>query len=668
MKNKEFIKEEYLHLVNEIKKHDEHYFEKHQPLISDYEYDLLVKQCEEIEKLHPEWVSASSPTQTVSEKPTKGFYQVAHKVPMLSLANSYSYEEVEEFMNRVSKLLGKTDVEYSAELKMDGIAVSLCYEKGKFKRALTRGNGKVGDDITSNIATISSLPKEIDGKALPDIVEFRAEVFMLKEVFSDLNEQKEEAGQDVWANPRNAVAGSLKLLDVEEVRRRSLSIMVYGLAESVKNLPTHDSVREMLKRNKFPIFSKDHFAVCKSAKELLEFANSIEEKREKLPFEIDGIVIKVNSIKDWEKLGATGKSPRWAIAYKFAPMQAKTRIKEITLQVGRTGVLTPVAELDPVFLAGSTISRATLHNEDEIKRKDIRVNDFVIIEKGGDVIPKVVNVDFSKRPKDSKAFHMPTHCPACGSKVVKQEGEVAIRCVNSSCVAKNERKLIFFASKPAMDIDNLGEKVMKKLIDQGLVEKFSDIYKLTSDDIEILEGFKEKSIQNLLSSIEASKNISLARFILALGIPFVGTNTAELIAEYAKDVKNLPKLTEEELLTIDGVGEKVAHSFIEYFKSQSNLNEVHELLKLGITPLADKLVKIEGHKFTGKTFVLTGSLEKYSRTEAADLIKERGGKVSNSVTKKTDYVVAGSDPGSKYEKAAALKVKMLGEDEFISML
>ena len=668
MRSKVCTKEEYLKLVDEIKKHDELYFEKHQPLISDYEYDLLVKQCEEIEKLHPDWVSASSPTQAVREKPTKGFYQMAHSVPMLSLANSYSEEEIRDFIKRVYKILPRDDMEYSAELKMDGIAVSLRYEKGKFVRALTRGNGKVGDDITKNIATISSLPKAIDTKNLPDVLELRAEVYMLKKVFSKLNEQKEEAGQDVWANPRNAAAGSLKLLDTEEVKRRSLSIMVYGLAEGIKEIPTQEGVQKFLKEKEFPTFSKEHFAVCSGVEDLLKFANTIEETREDLPFEIDGIVIKVNTIRDWEKLGATGKSPRWAIAYKYAPLQAKTRIHDITLQVGRTGVLTPVAELDPVFLAGSTISRATLHNEDEIQRKDIRKGDHVIIEKGGDVIPKVVSVDFSKREKNSTPFVMPKHCPVCSYSVVKKEGEVAVRCSNSKCAAKNERRLMFFASKPAMNIDNLGEKVMKKLIENGLVKSMSDIYRLTKIDIAGLEGFKEKSIQNLLSSIESSKKISLARFILALGVPFVGTSTAELIAEYAKDVKNLQNLTEDELILIDGVGDKVAHSFVEYFSDENHLHEIEQLLDLGVQPESSKLVKIEGHSFSGKSFVLTGSLEKYSRTDAGALIKERGGKVSSSVTKKTDFVIAGSEPGSKYDKAVTLKVTILTEDEFLKML
>lgn len=668
MKSKECTKEEYLKLVEAIKKHDEHYFVHHKPIISDYEYDLLVKQCEEIENRHPDWVSANSPTQTVREKPTKGFYQKPHDVPMLSLANSYSEQEVKDFIQRIYKNLAKENLEFSAELKMDGIAVSLRYEKGKFTRALTRGNGKVGDDITKNIETIASLPKSFDAKNLPDVIELRAEVYMLKKVFAELNAQKEEAGLDVWANPRNAAAGSLKLLDPEEVRRRSLSIMVYGFAEGVKEIPTQEKVHAFLKSKKFPTFDKGHFAVCKNATELLEYASRIEDKRDALPFEIDGIVIKLNTIKDWEKLGATGKSPRWAIAYKFAPLQAKTKIHGITLQVGRTGVLTPVAELDPVFLAGSTISRATLHNEDEIKRKDIRVGDFVIIEKGGDVIPKVVSVDFTKREKGSKPFVMPTKCPVCHSSVIKKESEVAIRCTNPSCAAKNERRLIFFASKPAMDIDHLGEKVMKKLIEHGLVKSISDIYRLTPEDIAKLEGFKEKSIENLILSIEASKKVSLARFILALGIPFVGANTAELIAEYAKDIKNLEKLTEDELVSIEGIGDKVAESFVNFFQDENHLHEIDELLLLGVTPKTEKIVQVKGHPFSGKTFVLTGSLEQYSRQDAGALIKERGGKVTSSVTKKTDYVVVGDEPGSKYDKAVALKIKILSEDEFVKML
>lgn len=669
MQSSKFSRQDYLELIDEIKKHDNLYYQKHQPEITDYEYDLLVKKLEEIESVHPEWIDKHSPSQSVREKPTKGFYQAEHTVPMLSLANSYNEEEVHDFTQRAEKLLGRKEITYAAELKMDGIAVSLRYEKGIFVRGLTRGNGKVGDDITKNIATIKSLPKKLSSKDIPDILEFRAEVYLAKKIFYELNTQKEEAGEVSWANPRNAAAGSLKLLDVNEVAKRSLDLVVYGIAEgSMKELKTQEHVHRFLKENHLPTFSEKHFSVCANAKEILSFAKGIEEERENLPFEIDGIVIKVNTLKDWDNMGATGKCPRWAIAYKFAPMQAVTQIEGITLQIGRTGVLTPVAELKPVFLAGSTISRATLHNEEEIQRKDIRENDYVIIEKGGDVIPKVVSVDLSKRDPSSKPFQMPKHCPACGSPVVKKEGEVAYRCSNKGCPEQSARKLIFFASKAAMDIDFLGEKVMQKLIEKRLVKSFSDIYRLTKEDLALLDGFKEKSIQNLLSSIESSKQVSLGRFILALGIPYVGSGTAEILANYAKEIQNLKNLSLQELLELEGVGDKVAESVLEYFQDKDHMHEIKCLLELGVTPKQKDAKQIDGHLFDQKTFVLTGSLEKYSRGQAEGLIKERGGKITSSVTKKTDYVLVGLDPGSKFEKAKTLQIKILSEEEFESLL
>lgn len=659
--------EKYLQLIQDIEKYDEYYYQHHQPLISDFEYDQLLKQLEEIEKKHPDWIVSSSPTKDVRERPTKGFVQVAHSVPMLSLANSYSGEEIEDFIKRVDKLLGRS-AEFSAELKMDGIAVSLRYEKGRFVRGLTRGDGKKGDDITQNLATIESLPKELISSDVPDVLEIRAEVYMSKRVFMELNRHKEEEGEVALANPRNAAAGSLKLLDPREVKKRHLDIMAYGIVEQDMKLTSQDQVHKLLKKWGIPTFTEEHFAVCKDAKELLSFAKKIEETRELLPFEIDGMVIKVNALKDWDLLGATGKTPRWAIAYKFAPLQAITVIEEITLQVGRTGVLTPVAELKPVFLAGSTISRATLHNEEEVQRKDIRVGDYVIIEKGGDVIPKVVSVDLTKRQKNAKPWHMPLECPMCHSAVVRREGEVAVRCSNKHCSAQNQRRLVFFASKQAMDIDHLGEKVMLKLIEEGFVKDLSDIYRLEAIHLEVLEGFKEKSIHNLLSSIEASKQVSLDRFIHSLGIPHVGSGTAELIAAYAPSIDKLKKLTVEELLTIDGIGDKVALSVVEYFHDPRHLHEIDELLRLGVHPIAKQVNTMKGHLFSGKVFVLTGSLEAFSRTEVTEKIKERGGKVTSSVTKQTDYVLAGDEPGSKYDKAKTLNVTILTEEEFIKLL
>ncbi|MCB1074886.1 MAG: NAD-dependent DNA ligase LigA [Simkania sp.] len=661
-------KKEYLKLLEEIKRHNQLYFDQGMPEITDYEYDLLLKEAEKIEASHPEWVPADTPTCQVQEQPTKGFKQVEHDVPMLSLANTYSREEVADFVARVYKLLEREDVEFCVELKMDGVALSLRYENGKLVRAVSRGNGRKGDDITANVKTIRSIPHELKGTNIPDLLEVRGEVFIPTKDFAEMNREREEAGDVTWANPRNAAAGSLKLLDATEVAKRKLDIVFYNVITREKILKTQAENHHFLKKMGLPVGSEKHFAVCKSLDEIFAFADRIEKERPSLPFEIDGIVIKVNHLRDHDILGATGKSPRWAAAYKFAPEQAETVIEDITVQVGRTGVLTPVAELRPVPLAGSTISRATLHNEEEVARKDIRVHDTVMIEKGGDVIPKVVEVIQSKRPKESKPWHMPTHCPICGAKVIRTEGEVAVRCPNRiSCGGQNLRRISFFASKNAMDIEHLGPEIVKKLVEIGFVSRLSDLYRLTENELAQLEGFKEKSIHNLLDSLEKSKKVTLARFIFAIGIPYVGEGTAQLLADAAGSMDRLKEMTEEELCEIDGVGDKVAESIVEFFSDEKYSQEIDELIELGVTPTAVHK-KITGHAFAGKTFVLTGSLEEFTRTDAANLIKERGGKVSSSVSKKTDFVLVGEDPGSKYDKAQQLGVSILDEKSFKAFL
>ncbi len=660
-------KKDYLELVDEIAEHDKLYYDKCKPLISDYEYDLLVKKLEKTEEEHPEWVVSHSPAKRVGESVSKGFKQGKHETQMLSLANTYSEEEIEDFLKRVEKLLGKKDITYCLELKMDGTAVSLRYEKGHLVRALTRGNGKIGDDVTANIKTIKSVPLKLSGKA-PEVLEVRGEVFLGTQTFQELNSQREEEGEAVWANPRNAAAGSLKLLDSREVAKRKLEIVCYGIARAEKYTHSQYELHRFLKKLGIPIGSLEHLAKAHDLKGILAFAKKIQAKREKLPFEIDGIVIKVDDLNLHERLGVTGKSPRFAVAYKFAPEQVYTKINDITVQVGRTGVLTPVAELEPAKLAGSTISRATLHNRDEIKRKDIRIGDTVLIEKGGDVIPKVVSVDLKKRPHGSHAWRMPNHCPVCKTKVVHVEGEVAVRCPNHKCSGRKHRNLAFFASKVAMDIDHLGIKVVEKLIEHNLISRPSDIYALDEKMLSQIEGFKKKSIENLLSSIEKSKDCTLSRFILALEIKYVGAETAELLAEEFGDLKTIQKLEEEDLLKVEGIGEKAAAAIVEYFKDQANLAEIQRLLDRGVKPKSEKKKKIAGHKFEDKTFVLTGALKDYSRTEAAALIKERGGKTAGSVSKKTDFVLLGGDPGSKYDKAQELGIEILSEAEFKRML
>lgn len=663
----EYTKQQYLELLEEIAKHDRAYFCEAKPLISDYEYDQLVKQVEAIEKAHPEWVVPFSTTQRVGEMLTTGFKQVAHTVPMLSLANTYSQEELYDFVKRIQKWTGKTDILFCAELKMDGTAVSAVYEKGIFARGVTRGDGKKGDDVTANLKTISSLPLKLALKNPPEFLEVRGEVFMPHQSFRLSNQKKEEAGEELWANPRNATAGSLKLLDPKEVKERRLSLVFYGIAEdSSHHIQNQFACHQFLQEAGLPTFAPRHRIQTTQIEEIMAFASRINEERHHLGFDIDGVVVKVDNFALQAELGATGKSPRWAVAYKFAPEQAVTKIIDITVQVGRTGVLTPVAELEPVFLAGSTISRATLHNQEEIERKDIRIGDTVVIEKGGDVIPKVVEVDLKKRPSHSHPWRMPTHCPICSSPVVHLEAEVAIRCPNPECQQQVLRRIVFFVSKDAMDIEHMGPKVVQQLVEKGLVKSIADIYALTEEEISLLDGFKEKSVQNLLHSIKKSSQTTLSRLLLALGIKHVGEGIAELLAKHAGDIDVLAKMTKEELIEIEGVGEKVAASIVDYFAQPANLQEIHRLFHLGVKP--EKMEIQKGHPFFGKSFVLTGTLEKYSRSEAEKLIKERGGSIGNSVGKKTDYLLVGSEPGSKYEKAKQLGVKILSEEEFILLL
>lgn len=659
---------EYEKLCEEVWKHNYHYYVENRPIISDQEFDKLLKKLEQIEAEHPDWVSPSSPTQRVGESLTTGFQSVKHDTPMLSLANTYSKEEVNDFIERLEKLLGKKEASFSCELKMDGIAVSIRYEKGLLVRGLTRGDGKKGDDITSNIKTIMALPLKLYGSHIPDILEVRGEVFMPHRAFLEQNEEKSKRGDPLWANPRNAAAGSLKLLNPKEVAQRGLHIVCYGIAEeSTVAIKTQTEVHEYLSKIGLPVLHLR--AHCSNLDEIWNFAEDVSKKRPHLPFDIDGIVVKLDSIKDQKRVGSTIKNPRWAIAYKFAAEQAVTHIHAITVQVGRTGVLTPVAELDPVTVAGSTISRATLHNEDEIKRKDIRVHDAVVIEKGGDVIPKVVSVDLSQRPPTSKPWHMPATCPSCGSPVERSEGEVAVRCPNSlGCPEQRMGRIIYFVGKDAMDIDHMGEKVVEQLFEKGFIAVPSDIYTLTEMELSQLDGFKEKSIQNLLASIEKSKQVSLPKLIMALAIKYVGAGTAELLAHKAGDLEKLTQLTYEELLEVDGIGEKVAEAVIEYFDDPRNQKEIDRLLKLGVKPEQTRIVRINNHPFEGKTFVLTGTLEDFSRDDAAKLIKERGGKISSSVSKNTDFVLAGESPGSKLEKAEKLGVKVLSESEFKKLL
>ncbi|MBF8263409.1 MAG: ligA [Parachlamydiales bacterium] len=648
--------------------HDKHYYDECMPQISDFEYDQIMHELLCVEKEHPDWALPHSPTQRVAEGPTKGFVQRDHLVPMQSLANTYSEKELSDFVNRVYKLLEKKSVEFCCELKMDGTAISLTYKNGYLVHALTRGNGQMGDDVTNNVKKIKSVPLMLKGSHIPDVVEVRGEVHMLLATLRNLNAQREEEGLEPFANPRNAAAGSLKLLDPHEVAKRKLNLVCYAIGEGQSPAATQLETLHLLKEWGFPVSRSEHVALAHDLKGIWSFAEKIHQLRDDLPFEIDGIVVKVNDLKAHDILGATGKTPRFAVAYKFAPEEAMTRVHDITVQVGRSGVLTPVAELEKVHLAGSMITRATLHNADEVKRKDIRVGDMVAIEKGGDVIPKVTRVDFSMRPHDSQPWKMPSHCPICKTPVVHREGEVAIRCPNMKCVGQCQRRIAWFASKHAMDIEHMGERVVEQLVEKGFVLRISDIYLLDAEKLSQLDGFKEKSIRNLLGSIEKSRKCPLSRLIMGLGIKYVGTETAELLADHVHDLDHLLRIREEELLKIEGIGEKTAHTIAEYFRDPDHIEEIRLLLRHGVEPQKAAKKKISGHAFFDKTFVLTGSLDQFTRDEAAQLIKERGGHVVGSVSKQTDYVLVGSDPGSKFEKAQKLGITILSGQQFQKML
>jgi DNA ligase (NAD+) len=654
-------REEYEALKKQVQEHDRLYYVENAPEISDYAYDLLHKKLEVIEKEHPDWVSANSPTKKVGGGFAPDVKEYAHAVPMLSLSNTYSKEELFAFFERTEKALGKSP-QFFCELKLDGIAVSCIYERGHFATGVTRGNGLKGEVITENLKTISTIAPKIP--CSQDLLELRGEVYMTKKVFVELNHERILADEEPMKNPRNAAGGSLKLLDVELVKERRLSIMLYGVGAGFQAFKGQKEALETLKSWGLP--TSEHAKLIDSPEGVWSYIQDIEKLRGKLPFEIDGIVIKVNAFADQKELGETGKSPKWAIAYKYPAERKVTKINAITLQVGRTGVITPVAELEPVNLAGSTISRATLHNQEEIDRKDIRVGDTVVIEKGGDVIPKVVEVDLTKRQKLSKPFKMPTACPSCNGPLAKEEGEVAVRCLSLKCPAQRLRHLIFFASKEAMDIDHLGQKIVEQLVNSGLVRDITDFYRLSAQELSTLEGFKEKSVQNLLNSIEASKSRPLAKVILALGIRHVGKITAELIAKCVGTLEAFLTVTKEQLLRLEGVGETAATELVHYLKEPEHTKLIKDLCALGVKPIEKSV--IANHPFSGKAFVLTGTLEGYTRVEAADLIMERGGKVSGAVTKRTDYVVAGENAGSKLKKAQDLKVEILDEAAFTKAL
>lgn len=639
------------------------YYVLDSPTVPDSEYDRLMQELMKLEEQFPELITPNSPTQRVGGEPLDAFEKVEHAVPMLSLSNAFNEQDLRDFDRRVRERIG-SNVAYVCELKIDGLAVALTYENGEFVQGATRGDGAIGEDITNNLKTIRSIPLTLKKRVN---LEVRGEVFMPKRSFLQLNEMREKQGEPLFANPRNAAAGSLRQLDPKIAASRNLDIFVYGIGvmEGIE-VDSHSEGLEVLRTLGFKV--NPEWKRCNSIDEVIQFLEGWFEKRPTLPYEIDGIVIKVDSLYQQEQLGATAKSPRWAIAYKFPAEEVATKLIDIELSVGRTGVVTPTAILEPVTVAGTTVRRASLHNEDLIKEKDIRIGDTVIVHKAGDIIPEVTQVIFDRRTGEEKPFHMPAHCPACGSDLVRLDDEVALRCLNPKCPAQIVEGIIHFASRDAMNIEGLGEKVVKQLYDEGLIKDVADLYKLKKEELVQLERMGEKSSDNLLRAIERSKENSLERLLFGLGIRFVGAKAAKTLAETCLTLDNLMAKTREELQQIDEIGEKMADSIVRYFEKEEVQELIAELRELGVN-MAYKGVKRDKSEhidsiFAGKTVVLTGKLASFTRSEAKAEIEARGGKVTGSVSKNTDIVIAGEDAGSKLEKAQQLGVKIMDEEEF----
>uniref|UniRef100_A0A7C4UEW8 DNA ligase n=1 Tax=candidate division WOR-3 bacterium TaxID=2052148 RepID=A0A7C4UEW8_UNCW3 len=661
----ENIKKEIEKLRDLIHYHNYRYYVLNQPEISDYEYDQLYKRLVELEKEYPELITPDSPTRRIEEALTGEFPVVEHKVPMLSLENTYSIEELLDYEKRLKKIVGDIDIDYAVELKIDGVAVSLEYKDGKFSRGSTRGNGFLGDDITNNLKAIKSVPLKIitDEKDLYDI-EVRGEVYMPNDAFLELNKKREEQGEVLFANPRNAAAGTLKNLDPKVVAERKLDIFIHTIVKMSERFKTHTECIEKLKKIGFK--TTPYIFRIKKMKEIEDIIEKWDKERHKLPYGTDGLVIKVDNLKLREELGYTEKSPRWAIAFKFAPERVETKLLRIEPNVGRTGIVTPVAILEPVFISGTTVSRASLYNEDEIRKKDIREGDYVYVEKGGEIIPKVVGVNKGKRTKEQKEYKFPENCPVCGSKLVKEEDEAHWRCVNISCPAQVKGRIIHFASRNAMDIEGLGEALVDILVDKGFLKDYGDIYFLNPEEIEKLERMGKKSTQNLMNAIENSKNRGLDKLIYAIGIRNIGSHAARLLAKRFKSMDRFIKADFEELSEIEGIGPVRAQSIKNFFNIQQNIDVIKKLKKAGVVMEMKEEEKESPIK--GKKFVFTGALEKFTRDKAKEIVLSLGGEVSDSVSKNVDFVVVGKEPGSKYEKALKLGIKIISEEEFLKMI
>jgi len=662
---KEAEKKEIETLRKTIHEHDHQYYVKDSPTISDREYDSLYHRLKELETKYPQWVTPDSPTQRVGGKVEQRFQQIAHPVPMLSLDNTYNVDEVRTFHQRIIKGLpdvAEDSIEYTVELKFDGLAVALTYEDGKFVRGATRGDGIKGEDITANLKTIRSIPLEISPFKN---IEVRGEVYMPRKEFQRLNDIREEEGESPFANPRNAAAGALRVLDPSITDSRKLGIFIYTVGFLENDIcQTHFELQQKLASLRFPI--NEHNRLCSNFKDTIAIIEEWRNKKNSLDYEVDGLVIQLNSLAYRKRLGSTSKFPRWAVAYKYEAEQAETEILEIVCQVGRTGSITPVANLEPVFVSGSTVSRATLHNEDEIKKKDIRVGDRVVIEKAGEIIPKVVRV-VDPAGKRKPPFKMPTVCPECQTNIFRSEGEAAWRCVNATCPAQLKERLKHFASRKAMDIDHMGPAVIDQLVESGRVKNFSDVYTLKQDEVAGLERLAEKSAQNLIDAIQKSKTAGLARLLFGLGVRHVGQRAASILAKAFRSINTLRETPFEEMETVMEIGPVIAESLKSFLDQKANLLDIEKLSSMGVV-VEEKGEALKEGALTGKQFVLTGTLSEFSREEAKRKIESLGGRVTSSVSTKTDYIVAGNEAGSKLAKAKKLEITVLDEKAFQKLI
>ncbi|HPC95647.1 MAG TPA: NAD-dependent DNA ligase LigA [Sedimentisphaerales bacterium] len=654
-------------LRQEIRRHDHLYYVLNAPEIGDQEYDALFAELVRLEAAHPELITADSPTQRVSGRPLEEFATIRHAVPMLSMDNTYSAEELKAFDERVRKGLDRADYDYVVELKIDGLAVSLRYENGVLVAGATRGDGEVGDDVTANIRTIKSIPLSLlNGDQVPRVLEVRGEVYMPTRSFVELNRMRAEAGEPAFANPRNAAAGSLKLLDARVTATRNLAFFAYAVGEVSQPLAAdHYHTLQRFRTLGLPV--NPHIRRAKDIDEVIEICHSWSEKRFELDYQIDGMVVKVNRYDQRDILGTTGRAPRWCIAYKFPAERAETVVESIAVQVGKSGILTPVANLTAVRLSGTTVRRASLHNFDEMRRLDVRPGDTVVIEKAGEIIPQVVEVKKQRRPKGAKPFEVPKKCPVCDSDVVKDEAGVYVRCPNPNCSGQLKERLRYFAGRGQMDIERLGASLIEQLVDRGLVEGFADLYRLRKEDLAALDRMADKSAQNVLDGIEASKRRPLWRFLAALGIRHVGGQSAQILADHFGSLEALRNASLEELEAIDQIGPVMAESIYAYFREPRHCAIIDDLLAVGVRPQAEAAKPRTG-ALSGKTVVVTGSLQNFTRQQAEQAIKDAGGKASGSVSRKTDFVVAGAEPGSKLDKARQLGVTVIDERQFMKML